>query len=315
LRHGLQLSRVDHGRLGRGHRLPQAGLHRRRTRRPRPGGRQAGPLGRLRRHGHSRRRDHRRLPRPLPHPARPQTRAVDRLTPTAPGAHRRPRPHTRPRTRPPPPARAQPPAEDRTPKCGPSLGGDLICYREECRKETMRTSTDLDAGERMSLDELRADQLRNLRSTVTTVYENVPFYRMAFDELGVTPADITSLEDIAKLPFTNKQDLRDNYPFGMFAVPQEQVARIHASSGTTGLPTVVGYTTGDLDNWGSLIARSILGAGGKRGQMMHNAYGYGLFTGGLGVHGAERHGFTVVPISGGQTPRQVQLIQDFKPDS
>src|SRR5699024_4249209 len=176
----------------------------------------AGPLGRLRRHGHSRRRDHRRLPRPLPHPARPQTRTVDRLTPQS----------------------------------GPRLGGEQICYREEFRKETMMTSTDLDAGERMSLDELRADQLKNLRTTVTTVYENVPFYRKAFDELGVTPVDITSLEDIAKLPFTNKQDLRDNYPFGMFAVPQEQVARIHASSGTTGLPTVVGYTTGDLDNWG-----------------------------------------------------------------
>src|SRR5699024_2720719 len=231
LRHGLQLSRVDHGRLGRGHRLPQAGLHRRRTRRPRPGRRPAGPLGHLRRHGHSRRRDHRRLPRPLPHPARPQT-----LT-----------------------------ADDETPQSKPRLGGEQICYREEFRKETMMTSTDLDAGERMSLDELRADQLNNLRTTVTTVYENVPFYRKAFDELGVTPADITSLEDIAKLPFTNKQDLRDNYPFGMFAVPQEQVARIHASSGTTGLPTVVGYTTGDLDNWGSLIARSILGAGGKRG--------------------------------------------------
>ncbi|WP_350270126.1 phenylacetate--CoA ligase PaaK [Brevibacterium sp. CBA3109] len=176
------------------------------------------------------------------------------------------------------------------------------------------TANDLDAGQRMSLDELRADQLANLQSTVTKVYEKVPFYRQAFDELGVTPADITSLDDIAKLPFTNKQDLRDNYPFGMFAVPREEVARVHASSGTTGLPTVVGYTLGDLDKWGSLIARSILGAGGKRGQMMHNAYGYGLFTGGLGVHGAERHGFTVIPVSGGQTQRQVQLIQDFKPD-
>ncbi|MCI4010697.1 phenylacetate--CoA ligase PaaK [Brevibacterium sp. ZH18] len=176
------------------------------------------------------------------------------------------------------------------------------------------TANDLDAGQRMSLDELRADQLANLKSTVTKVYEKVPFYRKAFDDLGVTPADITSLDDIAKLPFTNKQDLRDNYPFGMFAVPREEVARVHASSGTTGLPTVVGYTLGDLDTWGSLIARSIRGAGGKRGQMMHNAYGYGLFTGGLGVHGAERHGFTVIPISGGQTQRQVQLIQDFKPE-
>jgi phenylacetate-CoA ligase len=176
------------------------------------------------------------------------------------------------------------------------------------------TDTDLDTGERMSLDELRADQLENLKTTVTSAYENVPFYRKAFDDLDVTPADLTSLDDIAKLPFTNKQDLRDNYPFGMFAVPRKQVARIHASSGTTGLPTVVGYTTGDIDRWGSLIARCIIAAGGKRGQMMHNAYGYGLFTGGLGIHGAERHGFTVVPISGGQTPRQVQLIQDFKPE-
>ncbi|MGO3682733.1 phenylacetate--CoA ligase family protein, partial [Brevibacterium aurantiacum] len=142
------------------------------------------------------------------------------------------------------------------------------------------TDTELDAGQRMSLDELRADQLANLKSTVTKVYEKVPFYKTAFDDLGVTPADITSLDDISKLPFTNKQDLRDNYPFGMFAVPREEVARVHASSGTTGLPTVVGYTLGDLDKWGSLIARSILGAGGKRGQMMHNAYGYGLFTGG-----------------------------------
>lgn len=176
------------------------------------------------------------------------------------------------------------------------------------------TATDTDAGATMSLDELRAHQLANLKTTVTTVYEKVPHYRKAFDDLGVVPSDITSLDDIAKLPFTNKQDLRENYPFGLFAVPREDVARIHASSGTTGLPTVVGYTQNDLDVWSGLIKRSILGAGGRPGQMLHNAYGYGLFTGGLGVHGAERHGFTVVPISGGQTERQVQLIQDFKPD-
>ncbi len=176
------------------------------------------------------------------------------------------------------------------------------------------TTTDSDAGPTMSLDEPRADQLANLKTTVAAVYEKVPHYRKAFDDLGITPADITSLDDIAKPPFTNKQDLRDNYPFGLFAVPREDVARIHASSGTTGLPTVVGYTQNDLDVWSRLIKRSILGAGGKPGQMLHNAYGYGLFTGGLGVHGAERHGFTVVPISGGQTERQVQLIQDFKPD-
>ncbi|MDN6133546.1 MAG: phenylacetate--CoA ligase, partial [Brevibacterium sp.] len=175
------------------------------------------------------------------------------------------------------------------------------------------TANDLDPGERMSLDELRADQLANLQTTVTTVYERVPFYRTAFDDLGITPADITSLDDIAKLPFTNKQDLRDNYPFGMFALPREQVARIHASSGTTGLPTVVGYTVGDLDRWGSLVARSILAAGGKRGQMMHNAYGYGLFTGGLGVHGAERHGFTVVPIYGGQTTPHLHQLKAVTP--
>ncbi|MCT2182444.1 phenylacetate--CoA ligase [Brevibacterium casei] len=176
------------------------------------------------------------------------------------------------------------------------------------------TTTDSDAGATMSLDELRAHQLANLKTTVTTVYEKVPHYRKAFDDLGVVPSDITSLDDIAKLPFTNKQDLRENYPFGLFAVPREDVARIHASSGTTGLPTVVGYTQNDLDVWSGLIKHSILGAGGRPGQMLHNAYGYGLFTGGLGVHGAERHGFTVVPISGGQTERQVQLIQDFQPD-
>lgn len=176
------------------------------------------------------------------------------------------------------------------------------------------TATDTDAGATMSLDELRAHQLANLKTTVTTVYEKVPHYRKAFDDLGVVPSDITSLDDIAKLPFTNKQDRRENYPFGLFAVPREDVARIHASSGTTGLPTVVGYTQNDLDVWSGLIKRSILGAGGRPGQMLHNAYGYGLFTGGLGVHGAERHGFTVVPISGGQTERQVQLIQDFQPD-
>nr|WP_282959864.1 phenylacetate--CoA ligase PaaK [Brevibacterium sp. W7.2] len=182
------------------------------------------------------------------------------------------------------------------------------------RQETTMTATASDAGETMSLDELRAHQLATLTTTVSTVYEKVPFYRKAFDELGITPADITSLDDIAKLPFTSKQDLRENYPFGLFAVPRDNVARIHASSGTTGLPTVVGYTQNDLDVWSDLIRRSIIGAGGRPGQMLHNAYGYGLFTGGLGVHGAERHGFTVVPISGGQTERQVQLIQDFQPD-
>lgn len=173
----------------------------------------------------------------------------------------------------------------------------------------------LDAEERMSVDELRALQLERLQASVRRAYENVPHYRKSFDEAGVHPDDITSLDDIRKLPFTRKSDLRDNYPFGMFAVPREQVARIHASSGTTGKPTVVGYTNDDINCWSSLIGRSLRAAGGRPGQMLHNAYGYGLFTGGLGVHtGAERSGYTVVPISGGQTPRQVQLIQDFKPE-
>ncbi|MFB9775306.1 phenylacetate--CoA ligase PaaK [Brevibacterium otitidis] len=173
----------------------------------------------------------------------------------------------------------------------------------------------LDAEERMSVDELRALQLERLQASVRRAYENVPHYRKSFDEAGVHPDDITSLDDIRKLPFTRKSDLRDNYPFGMFAVPREQVARIHASSGTTGKSTVVGYTNDDINCWSSLIGRSLRAAGGRPGQMLHNAYGYGLFTGGLGVHtGAERSGYTVVPISGGQTPRQVQLIQDFKPE-
>ena len=173
----------------------------------------------------------------------------------------------------------------------------------------------LDAAEQMSLDELRSVQLERLKVSVKHAYDNVPYYRKSFAEAGVHPDDITSLDDVRKLPFTRKSDLRDNYPFGMFAVPREQVARIHASSGTTGKPTVVGYTSEDITNWSALIGRSFRAAGGRPGQMVHNAYGYGLFTGGLGVHtGAERSGFTVVPISGGQTPRQVQLIQDFKPE-
>ena len=174
---------------------------------------------------------------------------------------------------------------------------------------------DLDAIETASVDELRALQTQRLRWTLGHAYAHVPHYRRAFDAAGVHPDDITSLDDLARLPFTAKADLRDNYPFGMFAVPREQVSRVHASSGTTGKPTVVGYTAEDLDTWATVMARSIRAAGGRAGHILHNAYGYGLFTGGLGAHyGAEKLGCTVVPVSGGMTERQVQLIQDFEPD-
>jgi phenylacetate-CoA ligase len=174
----------------------------------------------------------------------------------------------------------------------------------------------LDDAERMSLDELRATQLRRLQWTVRRAYDNVPFYTRSFDAAGVHPDDIRALEDVAKLPFTTKDDLRAEYPFGMFAVPRGQVLRIHASSGTTGRPTVVGYTRDDLDTWSTLMARSIRAAGVRPGDMVHNAYGYGLFTGGLGAHaGIEALGATVVPMSGGNTVRQVQLIRDFQPDA
>nr|WP_296223822.1 phenylacetate--CoA ligase PaaK [Ralstonia sp. UBA689] len=174
---------------------------------------------------------------------------------------------------------------------------------------------DLDPIERASRDEIAALQLQRLKRTFAHAYENVPHYRKVFDEKGVHPGDLKSLADLSKFPFTAKQDLRDNYPFGMFAVPRSQVARVHASSGTTGKPTVVGYTQRDIDTWADLVARSIRAAGGRAGDMVHVAYGYGLFTGGLGAHyGAERAGCTVVPMSGGQTEKQVQLIQDFKPD-
>jgi phenylacetate-CoA ligase len=173
----------------------------------------------------------------------------------------------------------------------------------------------LDAAERMSTDELRALQLERLQWTLHHAYEKVPHYRKAFDAAGVHPSDCQSLSDIAKFPTTSKADLRENYPFGMFAVPQSQVRRIHASSGTTGRPTVVGYTAGDIDNWADLIARSIRAAGGRPGHKIHNAYGYGLFTGGLGAHyGIERLGATAIPVSGGMTPRQIQLITDFAPE-
>ena len=174
---------------------------------------------------------------------------------------------------------------------------------------------DLEAIETVSVDELRALQTERLRWSVQHAYDSVAHYRASFDAAGVHPDDVKELADLAKLPFTTKADLRANYPYGMFAVPREQVARIHASSGTTGKPTVVGYTRDDLDRWASVVARSIRAAGGRAGDILHNAYGYGLFTGGLGAHyGAERLGCTVVPVSGGMTERQVQLIQDFRPD-
>lgn len=174
---------------------------------------------------------------------------------------------------------------------------------------------DLEAIETASRDELQALQLRRLQRTLDRAYANVPHYRKAFEAKRVHPLDVRSLADLAKFPFTTKHDLRANYPFGMFAVPREQVVRVHASSGTTGKPTVVGYTKGDIDTWANLMARSIRAAGGRAGDIVHVAYGYGLFTGGLGAHyGAERLGCTVIPMSGGQTEKQVQLIRDFKPD-
>ncbi len=173
----------------------------------------------------------------------------------------------------------------------------------------------LEPVEKASIDELRALQLQRLQWSVRHAYENVAHYRESFRAAGVHPHDLRSLDDLAKFPFTAKDDLRANYPFGMFAVPREQVVRVHASSGTTGKPTVVGYTAQDIDTWAQLMARSIRASGGKPGDVVHVAYGYGLFTGGLGAHyGAERLGCTVVPMSGGQTQKQVQLICDFKPD-
>ncbi len=174
---------------------------------------------------------------------------------------------------------------------------------------------DLEPIEKSSRDELQALQLQRLRWSLQHAYDHVPHYRAAFDAKGLHPHELKSLADIAKFPFTTKKDLREHYPFGMFAVPREKVARIHASSGTTGKPTVVGYTLADIDHWANLMARSIRASGGRPGDIVHVAYGYGLFTGGLGAHyGAERAGCTVVPMSGGQTEKQVQLITDFKPD-
>ncbi|MDN3277866.1 phenylacetate--CoA ligase [Frankia sp. RB7] len=174
---------------------------------------------------------------------------------------------------------------------------------------------ELDAQERASRDEIMALQKQRLACSLKHAYDNVAHYRKAFDKAGVHPSDLRELSDLARFPFTVKTDLRDNYPFNMFAVPREKLVRVHASSGTTGKPIVVGYTQRDIETWSEVMARSIRAAGGRTGMIIHNAYGYGLFTGGLGVHyGAEKLGCTVVPISGGMTERQVQLINDFRPD-
>lgn len=173
----------------------------------------------------------------------------------------------------------------------------------------------LDPEETMTRDELEALQLERLQHVVAYAYDRIPMYKKKFDDAGVHPTDLKELGDLRLFPYTEKDDLRANYPFGMFAVPMEEVVRIHASSGTTGLPTVVGYTEQDIENWATLFARSMRLSGVKPGMMVHNAYGYGLFTGGLGAHyGATKLGCTVVPMSGGQTEKQIQLIQDFKPD-
>jgi len=192
------------------------------------------------------------------------------------------------------------------------------------RPETIRSGKTLRSGaprrtlekiETASRDELAAVQLERLRWTLDHAYRNVARYRERFDAAGVHPSELRSLDDLAKFPFTTKDDLRETYPFGMFAVPREQVARIHASSGTTGRPTVVGYTAKDLATWANLVARSIRAAGGRKGDLVHVAYGYGLFTGGLGAHyGAEALGCTVIPMSGGQTEKQVRLLVDLQPD-
>ncbi|MBO6816122.1 MAG: phenylacetate--CoA ligase [Rhizobiaceae bacterium] len=183
-------------------------------------------------------------------------------------------------------------------------------------KDLTPKKSDLDPIEIASRDEISALQLERLKKTLARAYENVPHYSKAFDDAGVHPDDCKTLSDLARFPFTVKQDLRDNYPFGMFAVPREELIRVHASSGTTGKPTVVGYTRNDIDVWAEVVARSMRASGTRPGDIVHVAYGYGLFTGGLGAHyGAERLGCTVVPISGGMTPRQVTLIDDFKPST
>jgi phenylacetate-CoA ligase len=187
--------------------------------------------------------------------------------------------------------------------------------KEESVLDLTPRREDLEPIEIASREEIAALQLRRLKVTLARAYANVPHYRAAFDAVGAHPGDLKTLPDLARFPFTTKADLRANYPYGLFAAPREEMVRIHASSGTTGKPTVVGYTQGDIEVWSLVVARSIRASGGRRGMILHNAYGYGLFTGGLGLHyGAEKLGVTVVPVSGGMTERQVQLIADFKPD-
>jgi phenylacetate-CoA ligase len=182
-------------------------------------------------------------------------------------------------------------------------------------KDLSPRKEELEPIEIASIDEIRGLQLERLKWSLNHAYNNVPMYKQRFDEAGVHPDDLQSLADLAKFPFSYKNDLRDNYPFGLLAVPRQQIARLHASSGTTGKPTVVGYTAKDIDNWADLMARSLRASGLRAGDLVHNAYGYGLFTGGLGAHyGIERLGATVVPMSGGQTEKQVGLITDFQPD-
>ncbi len=182
-------------------------------------------------------------------------------------------------------------------------------------KDLTPRPSDLDPIEIASRDEITALQVKRLKWSLNHAYDNVPFYKASFDAAGVHPDDLKTMSDLAKFPFTVKQDLRDNYPFNMFAVPRDQLRRIHASSGTTGQPTVVGYTENDLKIWGSVVARSLRAAGLRPGDMLHNAYGYGLFTGGLGIHlGADALGLSTVPVSGGMTERQVRLINDFNPN-
>jgi phenylacetate-CoA ligase len=181
-------------------------------------------------------------------------------------------------------------------------------------KDLSPKPSDLEPIEIASIDEIRGLQLDRLKWSLRHAYDNVPMYRKRFDDAGLHPDDVTDLADLAKFPFTYKDDLRAHYPFGLFAVPQSQIARVHASSGTTGKPTVVGYTQGDIDMWADMMARSLRASGLRAGDMVHNAYGYGLFTGGLGAHyGIERLGATVVPMGGGQTEKQITLITDFKP--
>ena len=182
-------------------------------------------------------------------------------------------------------------------------------------KDLTPKKSDLDPIEIASIDEIRALQLERLKWSLRHAYDNVPMYKKRFDDAGVHPDDLKTLSDLARFPFTQKNDLRDNYPFGLFAVPRSEIIRVHASSGTTGKATVVGYTKNDIDVWADVVARSLRASGLRKGDMVHNAYGYGLFTGGLGAHyGIERLGATVVPMSGGQTEKQVGLITDFKPD-